>query len=791
MPATLPLLGGAVTDWLCETVGIRVVDALLPSVRFALESAVLSALVAGAAAHSAHSETTKKTKDEKAFALADALAYGAARVSPSEGSNSVSNQTRAVEINALIASCDGDTPESAAREAAALVKQGYRCLKIKVARGSGAAGATADADRVEAIREAVGPDVALRCDANRGWSLNDALAFGLRAMRFDLQYVEEPVRDIESDLAAFHCTTGVPVALDESVDDALLRARNKNNASVADALEELFEPTFGVVALVLKPGVLGGLEACAAAAAAARTKGVNAVVTTAFESGVGVSACAHLAAALDAAAEREREREASHSQPRIDDDDDSDSIVAESRSSLVSLDDDTSEPNPVASRLRAMQHGLGTGAWLDGDVTATPIAPIVSIRCDAANGNQSGGVGVGVALESDGAFGNVAPFLTSVVTPETSLISRTNDFNSRENDDRILSSSSSVVWGSIEVREVVTPRGTYRFRVRDSRGTFRDDDAKGSDAKIAKRSSVLFLHGFMGGMEDWDAVARGLAPEARCVAADMPGHGGTTFLPANGNAEAEGYGIEAMAEAVAKLGDSLFGGDDDTPVTVVGYSMGARVALATAAACANEETPSSPSFLKKKRGGRVVSIGGSPGIAGGDARRARAERDDALAETLRHSGVEPFARAWYTQGLFGSLTAHPRFSVARLARRRAASLQKNGDDASASAAASAAAERLAATLSAASPGRQIEVSAASLAASGVRVDFVTGALDAKFVKIAQTLAEETRVCLEASGVTEARVTESTVPGAGHAAHLEAPEALVLRLLRAVRFDEEL
>ena len=110
VPATLPLLGGAVTDWLCETVGIRVVDALLPSVRFALESAVLSALVAGAAAHSAHSETTKKTKDEKAFALADALAYGAARVSPSEGSNSVSNQTRAVEINALIASCDGDTP---------------------------------------------------------------------------------------------------------------------------------------------------------------------------------------------------------------------------------------------------------------------------------------------------------------------------------------------------------------------------------------------------------------------------------------------------------------------------------------------------------------------------------------------------------------------------------------------------------------------------------------------------------------------------------------------------------
>ena len=94
-----------------------------------------------------------------------------------------------------------------------------------------------------------------------------------------------------------------------------------------------------------------------------------------------------------------------------------------------------------------------------------------------------------------------------------------------------------------------------------------------------------------------------------------------------------------------------------------------EVALATAAACANEETPSSPSFLKKKRGGRVVSIGGSPGIAGGGG-RARAERDDALAEVLRASGVEPFARAWYTQSLFGSLTA-PRASLSRAWREDA------------------------------------------------------------------------------------------------------------------------
>ena len=107
--------------------------------------------------------------------------------------------------------------------------------------------------------------------------------------------------DPANNLAAFHCTTGVPVALDETVDDAF-RAALATGTSIEKSLAEYFEPTLGVSALVLKPSVLGGLEACAAAAQAARSRGVAAVVTTAFESGVGVAACSNLARALDAAA---------------------------------------------------------------------------------------------------------------------------------------------------------------------------------------------------------------------------------------------------------------------------------------------------------------------------------------------------------------------------------------------------------------------------------------------------------------------------------------------------------
>ena len=86
---------------------------------------------------------------------------------------------------------------------------------------------------------------------------------------------------------------------------------------------ELFEPSNGVVAIVLKPSVIGGFERCARAAAAARSRGVASVVTTAFDAGVGADACANLARALDAAAAKAA-ADASAAAAAADDDDDDD-----------------------------------------------------------------------------------------------------------------------------------------------------------------------------------------------------------------------------------------------------------------------------------------------------------------------------------------------------------------------------------------------------------------------------------------------------------------------------------
>ena len=212
--------------------------------------------------------------------------------------------------------------------------------------------------------------------------------------------------------------------------------------SVAAATAEFFEPTFGVVALVLKPSVLGGFEPCAAAAAAARNRGVAAVVSAAFESGVGVAACAHLAAASTAAAADAAER---FSDANSDDANSDDANSDDANSDDANSDNSDSAPlgTPVA-RLAATPHGLGTGAWIDGDVCDPPCAPASRLE----------GAGVGVALRDAG----FVAALTDAVSPAC---------------------ASATSWGVETFHEVSTRRGTYRFRMLDS-----DPDAATSPSRF-------------------------------------------------------------------------------------------------------------------------------------------------------------------------------------------------------------------------------------------------------------------------------------------------------------------
>ena len=112
----------------------------------------------------------------------------------------------AVAVNALVGAEDRS---GAARAAGAAVAAGFGCVKVKVGVGD-------DAGRLAAVRSVIGPEVAIRADANGAWrSPPEALA-NLRALApVGLELCEEPVHGVEA-LRAVRAESPVPVAMDET-----------------------------------------------------------------------------------------------------------------------------------------------------------------------------------------------------------------------------------------------------------------------------------------------------------------------------------------------------------------------------------------------------------------------------------------------------------------------------------------------------------------------------------------------------------------------------------------------
>lgn len=182
-----------------------------------------------------------------------------------------------VPLNALIAG-KNDTIATRAQEA---VQDGYTTLKIKVGR------MTPDDDIavIRACREAVGNDIALRLDANRSWSLATATQLGKALHDYDIAYIEEPLQDWR-DIPAFHEATGIRVALDEML--------YSPNASERAARRDI--PSDSLAGYVLKPAALGGILAASRLASEANARGLDAVVSSVFETGVALGFYAAFAA---------------------------------------------------------------------------------------------------------------------------------------------------------------------------------------------------------------------------------------------------------------------------------------------------------------------------------------------------------------------------------------------------------------------------------------------------------------------------------------------------------------
>ena len=165
-------------------------------------------------------------------------------------------------------------------EARAKVAAGHRIFKIK----TGAHSVRDDIERVRRIREAVGPDVSLRVDANQGWDR----ATALRAIRglepYALDFVEQPLPkwDLEG-MADIGRRVSVPIMADESCfspHDALAIAR-----------------LGGVSILALKVTKSAGLAGAMTVARVAEAGGLGAYVGCMIETSLGTAAYLHVALA--------------------------------------------------------------------------------------------------------------------------------------------------------------------------------------------------------------------------------------------------------------------------------------------------------------------------------------------------------------------------------------------------------------------------------------------------------------------------------------------------------------
>ena len=173
---------------------------------------------------------------------------------------------REVPVSALLSA---RTMPELAREAQRAVAEGFATLKLKV-------GLTDDFARAAVVRDAVGPLVKLRLDANGAWSRALALRRLHELAALGIELCEQPTED----LLGLRGETPVPIAADE-----LLVRDERAALDRADIV-------------VLKPMLLGGLLPALRLGREALGRGLQVVVTTSLDGAIGRAGAAHLAAAL-------------------------------------------------------------------------------------------------------------------------------------------------------------------------------------------------------------------------------------------------------------------------------------------------------------------------------------------------------------------------------------------------------------------------------------------------------------------------------------------------------------
>jgi len=255
---------------------------------------------------------------------------------------------------------------------------------------------------------------------------------------------------------------------------------------------------------------------------------------------------------------------------------------------------------------------------------------------------------------------------------------------------------------------------------------------------------LLLLHGFLGNVADWSALVSLLENDFYLIAVDLPGHGASSWQELdNQGGQSFGHRLEQTLQAVAHHNRV-----DLSRISMLGYSLGGRLAMACATAFAH-------------RIERLFLEGAHPGLVGEQARRERYHSDWHWAK--RFAG-EPLARVlhdWYRQPVFADLSEQ---QVQLLIAQRA-----NGSG-----------QQLAEAMMAFSLSKQPDYRRALWqlkTEAQVPIHYIHGANDHKFAQLGQQLLSEQVIS-----------SVYSISQCGHNVHRQQPEAMaqLLRVLSGVR-----
>lgn len=232
---------------------------------------------------------------------------------------------------------------------------------------------------------------------------------------------------------------------------------------------------------------------------------------------------------------------------------------------------------------------------------------------------------------------------------------------------------------------------------------------------------LVLLHGFAGLPAVFDEFARRLPSDAEVMAPCVSCHGP---MPCD---------IESFEQEIQRL-VSLIRGSPFVGAELVGYSLGGRLALGLALAA--------PSLFR-----RVTLLSATSGLSDASAREARRLVDGKWSQLLRERGIDAFADAWAAQPLFASERTSTETARRQLAAIRRAHIPEN----------------LARAMEVLGLGAMPDYGP-RLQSLRVRIRFVAGALDEKFV----TEARRMHTSCRGSSV-------HVIEDAGHNLPLEAPD----------------